>query len=69
MSWHYYCWALGYAHEGEFDPVLRVVCDDVRIEKKYWLWSHDLYIGSQSPGVQHSPGTGRGAGGQRSDAD
>ena len=40
MSWHYYCWALGYAHEGEFDPVLRVVCDDVSIEKKYWLWSH-----------------------------
>ena len=44
MSWHYYCWALGYAHEGEFDPVLRVVCDDVSIEKKCWLWSHDLCV-------------------------
>ena len=33
MSWHYYCWALGYSHDQEFDPILRVVCDDVRIEE------------------------------------
>ena len=33
MSWHYYCWALGYSNDQEFDPVLRVVCDDVRINK------------------------------------
>jgi len=29
MSWHYYCWALGYSNDQEFDPVLRVMCDDV----------------------------------------
>ena len=34
MSWHYYCWALGYSNDQEFDPVLRVMCDDVRIYYK-----------------------------------
>eukprot|EP00091_Calanus_sinicus_P018549 TRINITY_DN4274_c0_g1_i3.p1 TRINITY_DN4274_c0_g1~~TRINITY_DN4274_c0_g1_i3.p1 ORF type:complete len:202 (-),score=49.55 TRINITY_DN4274_c0_g1_i3:25-630(-) len=28
MSWHYYCWALGYSSDQEFDPVLKAVCDD-----------------------------------------
>ena len=29
MSYHYYCWALGYSSDQEFDPALRFVCDDV----------------------------------------
>merc|ERR1712215_384721 len=29
MSWHYYCWALGYSSDQEFDPVLKAVCDDL----------------------------------------
>merc|ERR1712241_46502 len=29
MSYHYYCWALGYSSDQEFDPVLRTVCDEV----------------------------------------
>merc|ERR1712142_408734 len=29
MSWHFYCWALGYSNDEEFDPVLKVVCDDL----------------------------------------
>jgi len=30
MSWHYYCWALGYGHDSDpYDPVLRTVCDDL----------------------------------------
>jgi len=28
MSWHFYCWALGYSSDQEFDPVLKAVCDD-----------------------------------------
>ena len=30
MSYHYYCWALGYSSDQEFDPVLRTVCDEVK---------------------------------------
>ena len=29
MSFHYYCWALGYSSDGEMDPILRTLCDDV----------------------------------------
>merc|ERR1712227_1025544 len=29
MSFHYYCWALGYSSDGEMDPILRILCDDV----------------------------------------
>jgi len=28
LSWHYYCWALGFSSDEEFDPVLKAVCDD-----------------------------------------
>jgi len=28
MSWHFYCWAVGYSSDQEFDPVLKAVCDD-----------------------------------------
>ena len=31
MSYHYYCWALGYSSDQEFDPALRLVCDDVGV--------------------------------------
>ena len=30
MSYHYYCWALGYSSDQELDPVLRTVCDEVK---------------------------------------
>jgi len=29
MSWHYYCWALGAAGSGPYDPTLRTVCDEL----------------------------------------
>jgi len=29
MSYHYYCWALGYASDESIDPILTTVCDDV----------------------------------------
>jgi len=30
MSWHYYCWALGYGHpDVEYDPALKFICDQV----------------------------------------
>jgi len=29
MSYHYYCWALGYAGDEETDPVLSTLCDEV----------------------------------------
>ena len=29
MSYHYYCWALGYAGAEETDPVLSTLCDEV----------------------------------------
>ena len=32
MSYHYYCWALGYASDESIDPILTTVCDDVNIE-------------------------------------
>jgi len=29
LSWHYYCWAIGYGNsDNEFDPVMRAVCDN-----------------------------------------
>ena len=41
MSWHYYCWALGYSSDQEFDPALRVVCDEVRSKRGHWC--HIMY--------------------------
>ena len=35
MSYHYYCWALGYASDESIDPILTTVCDDVNIEIFY----------------------------------
>jgi len=29
MSYHYYCWALGYASDEAIDPILTTVCDDI----------------------------------------
>ena len=29
LSYHYYCWALGYGGDEPFDPALRVVCDEL----------------------------------------
>jgi len=28
LSWHYYCWAIGFGGDDDFDPVLRAACDD-----------------------------------------
>ena len=33
MSYHYYCWALGYASDEAIDPILTTVCDDVSIKQ------------------------------------
>ena len=29
MSYHYYCWALGYASSEQSDPVLTTLCDEI----------------------------------------
>ncbi|XP_023339622.1 uncharacterized protein LOC111709909 [Eurytemora carolleeae] len=29
LSWHYYCWAIGYGGDEDFDPVLREGCDKI----------------------------------------
>ena len=29
LSYHYYCWALGYGSDQEYDPELRVLCDQI----------------------------------------
>ena len=64
MSYHYYCWALGYSSDQEFDPALRLVCDDVGVVVFCCQCQHRA-LGVGTDGVQHSGGAGGGAGGQR----
>ena len=29
LSYHYYCWALGYGSDQQYDPELRILCDQI----------------------------------------
>ena len=62
MSYHYYCWALGYVSDDEADPVLTTVCDEVSIFLV--TTDHCLMSVAGTRGVQHSECQGWRAGGQ-----
>ena len=62
MSYHYYCWALGYVSDDETDPVLTTVCDEVSIFLV--ITDHCLMLVAGTGGVQHSECQGWRAGGQ-----
>ena len=45
MSYHYYCWALGYAGAEETDPVLSTLCDEVSSKS---VTLNDCLVGYQT---------------------
>ena len=54
MSYHYYCWALGYSSDNEVDPILTTVCDDVSIEQHNLVPNIFDILDSWTHGVQYS---------------